>query len=76
MSGKPSQPVRLGVLLSGRGSNLQAIIDAIEAGALSAQIAVVVSNKQDAGGLERARKHNVAQVWLDPKPFGWPTGQS
>ncbi len=69
MSGRPSQPVRLGVLLSGRGSNLQAIIDAIEEGTLSAEIAVVLSNKQDAGGLERARKHDVPHVWLDPKPF-------
>ena len=69
MSGRPSQLVRLGVLLSGRGSNLQAIIDAIESGALSAEIAVVVSNKQEAAGLERARKHGVPIVWLDPKPF-------
>jgi phosphoribosylglycinamide formyltransferase-1 len=57
------------VLLSGRGSNLQAIIDAVEAGTLSAEIAVVVSNKQDAAGLERARNHGVPHVWLDPKPF-------
>ncbi len=70
MSGRPLQPVRLGVLLSGRGSNLQAIIDAIEGGTVSAKIAVVLSNKQDAGGLERARKHDVPHVWLDPKPFG------
>jgi len=69
MSGRPSQLVRLGVLLSGRGSNLQAIIDAIERGALSAEIAVVVSNKQEAAGLERARKHGVPVVWLDPKPL-------
>ena len=69
MSGRPSQLVRLGLLLSGRGSNLQAIIDAIEEGTLSAEIAVVVSNKQDAAGLERARKHGVPHVWLDPKPF-------
>lgn len=69
MSGRPSQLVRLGVLLSGRGSNLQAIIDAIEGGSLSAEIAVVVSNKQEAAGLERARKHGVPCVWLDPKPF-------
>ncbi len=69
MSGRPSQLVRLGVLLSGRGSNLQAIIDAIEGGTLSAEIAVVVSNKQDAAGLERARNHGVPCVWLDPKPF-------
>lgn len=69
MSGKPSQLVRLGLLLSGRGSNLQAIMDAIEGGTLSAEIAVVVSNKQDAGGLERAQKHGVPHVWLDAKPF-------
>ena len=69
MSGRPSQLVRLAVLLSGRGSNLQAIIEAIEGGALSAEIAVVVSNKQEAAGLERARKHGAPVVWLDPKPF-------
>ena len=69
MSDKRPQPVRLGILLSGRGSNLQAIIDAIEAETLSAEIAVVVSNKQDAGGLERARKHDLPHAWLDPKPF-------
>lgn len=69
MSGNPPWPVRLGVLVSGRGSNLQAIIDAIEAGILPAEIAVVISNKQDSGGLERARKHGFPHVWLDPKPF-------
>lgn len=62
-------PVRVGVLLSGRGSNLQAVIDAIEAGSVSATIAVVLSNKRDAPGLERARKHGVTDVFLDPKPF-------
>lgn len=46
---------RLGVLISGRGSNLQAIIDAIGAGRLDASIAIVVSNRADAAGLERAR---------------------
>jgi phosphoribosylglycinamide formyltransferase-1 len=69
MSGKQSKPVRLGVLLSGRGSNLQAVIDAIEAGKLPARIAVVLSNKKDAAGLERARKHGLTDVFLDPKPF-------
>ena len=69
MSGKSPRLVRLGVLVSGRGSNLQAIIDAIEAGTLSAEVAVVLSNKQDAGGLERARKHGAHAVWLDPKPY-------
>ncbi|MDQ1290309.1 MAG: phosphoribosylglycinamide formyltransferase 1, partial [Nitrospirota bacterium] len=69
MSGKSPRLVRLGVLVSGRGSNLQAIIDAIEAGTLSAEVAVVLSNKQNAGGLERARKHGAPAVWLDPKPY-------
>ncbi len=69
MLAKSPRLVRLGVLVSGRGSNLQAIINAIEAGTLSAEIAVVLSNKPDAGGLERARKHSAPAVWLDPKPF-------
>jgi phosphoribosylglycinamide formyltransferase-1 len=64
-----SARLRLGILASGRGSNLQAIIDAIEAGKLSAEIAVVVSNKQDAPALGRARRHRVPDVFLDPKPF-------
>ena len=69
MSAKAPRLVRLGVLASGRGSNLQAIIDAIEQHALSAEIAVVLSNKQEAVALERARKHGAPAVWLDPKPF-------
>lgn len=69
MSGNSPRLVRLGVLVSGRGSNLQAIVDAIEAGTLSAEVAVVLSNKPDAGGLERARKHGAPAVWLDPKPY-------
>ena len=59
----------MGVLASGRGSNLQAIIDAIEARTLAAQIAVVLSNKKDAQALERARRHGLTDVFLDPKPF-------
>jgi phosphoribosylglycinamide formyltransferase-1 len=69
MSANRTTPLRLGVLASGRGSNLQAIIDAIEAGSLPAQIAVVISNKKDAQALERARKHGVLDVFLDPKSF-------
>lgn len=64
-----SQRVRIGVLASGRGSNLQAIIDAVEAGALQAQIIVVISNKRDAVALERARRHGIQDVFVDPKPF-------
>jgi phosphoribosylglycinamide formyltransferase-1 len=58
-------PLRLGVLLSGSGTNLQALIDAIAAGRLHATIAVVVSNVPDAAGLERARRHGIAAVALD-----------
>lgn len=60
-------PLRLGVLASGRGSNLQAIIDAIEAKALDATIVLVVSNKRDAIALERANRHGIRGLFLDPK---------
>jgi phosphoribosylglycinamide formyltransferase 1 len=59
--------MRIGVLASGRGSNLQAIIDAIEEGTLEAILAVVISNKAEAPALERARKHGTPAVFLDPK---------
>jgi len=62
-------PLRVAVLASGRGSNLQAIIDAIEAGQLEAQIVCVISNKRDVGALERARKHGIKDLFVDPKPF-------
>jgi phosphoribosylglycinamide formyltransferase 1 len=51
--------VKLGVLISGGGSNLQAIIDHIESGSLSAEIMVVISNEIDAYGLTRAQKHGI-----------------
>lgn len=50
---------RLGVLISGRGSNLQAIIDAVAGGILDARIAVVISNREGAPGLERARRAGI-----------------
>jgi len=53
--------------VSGRGSNLQAIIDNIEKGALSAEIAVVISDQEDAYALERARKHKIPAVHIDAK---------
>ncbi len=54
--------IRLGVLVSGGGTNLQAILDAIAAGTLDARIAVVVSNRKDAGGLLRAERAGVPTV--------------
>ena len=56
---------RLGVLISGRGSNLQAIIDEVAAGRLAATIAVVIANKADAGGLARARRAGIETVVLE-----------
>jgi phosphoribosylglycinamide formyltransferase-1 len=55
---------RVGVLISGRGSNLQAIIDAVADGRLAAEVAVVISNKADAAGLERARRVGIESLHL------------
>ena len=59
--------VRLGILASTKGTDMQAIIDAIEGKKLDAEIKVVISNKEDAFALERARKHNIKAIFLDPK---------
>jgi phosphoribosylglycinamide formyltransferase 1 len=69
MSTSRTTPLRVAVLASGRGSNLQSIIDAIEAGQVHAQIVAVISNKKDAVALERARKHGLKDLFVDPKPF-------
>jgi phosphoribosylglycinamide formyltransferase-1 len=55
---------RLVVLISGNGSNLQAMIDAIQSGIIKAEISAVISNKRDAYGLERARKANIRALVL------------
>ena len=60
---------RLGVLISGRGSNLQAIIDAIDDGRLDAEIAVVISNTQQAQGLARARRAGIDTVVVIHRDF-------
>ncbi|HEX4346422.1 MAG TPA: phosphoribosylglycinamide formyltransferase [Vicinamibacterales bacterium] len=60
---------RISVLVSGRGSNLQSIIDAIRRGDLNATIAVVVSNKPDAYALTRAREAGIEGVFLNPKEY-------
>ncbi len=60
----------IAVLVSGRGSNLQAIIDSIENGYLKARIAIVISDVGDAYALLRARKHGIEAVFIDPKEPG------
>jgi len=59
----------LGVLISGRGSNLQAILDAIAEGRLDARVGVVVSNQADAQGLERAEKAGVPTAVVSHKDY-------
>lgn len=62
-------PLPIGVLISGSGTNLQAVIDAIERQELAATIQVVISNRADAYGLVRAHKHGLTTVVVDHKEF-------
>lgn len=64
-----AEPCRLVILISGSGSNLQAFIDAIARDELHAHIAAVVSNKAEAGGLQRAAKANIPTEVIDHKHF-------
>ena len=64
-----SVPRTLGVLISGRGSNLKAVIDAIAAGGLEATIAVVISNLADAPGLDHAHAAGIETLVLSHKAF-------
>jgi phosphoribosylglycinamide formyltransferase 1 len=61
--------VRLAILLSGRGSNFQAIHDAVQNGTLDAEIVCVISNRPDAPGVQRAREYGYAAHTLDHKTF-------
>lgn len=64
-----SAPLTLGVLLSGSGTNLQSILDTIAAGRLTACVAVVVSDRAQAGGLDRARTRGIPAVVVSPGDF-------
>ena len=59
--------IKIVVLASGRGTNLQAIIDACEQGEIDGRIIAVISDRQDAYALERARKHGIKDIFLNPK---------
>ncbi len=61
--------IKLGVLASGRGSNFQAIIDAIEAGRLDAGISILITDRKDAFAIERAKRHGIDYLHIDPKEF-------
>jgi phosphoribosylglycinamide formyltransferase-1 len=61
---------RVAILISGRGSNMAALIQAAAAADFPAEIAVVISNKADAGGLEKARASGIPALTIESKPFG------
>jgi phosphoribosylglycinamide formyltransferase 1 len=70
----PGKISNLGVLVSGRGSNLQAIMDSCDAGHINARVAVVISEVEDAYGLERARKAGIKAVyipWIKGRKAEW-----
>jgi phosphoribosylglycinamide formyltransferase 1 len=63
--------IKLGILASTKATDMQAIIDAIESKKLDAEISVVISNKQDAYALERAKKHNIKAFFIDIKKYSY-----
>ena len=68
----PETTPAIGVLISGRGSNLQALIDAIDQRKLPAAIAVVISNRPDAGGLDRARAAGIETLVIEHRHVPQP----
>ncbi len=62
-------PVNIVVLISGSGTNLQAIIDAVERGEINGRIAAVISNRPDAKGLLRAQKHGLHTLLIDHRQY-------
>jgi len=65
----PRGPVRVGVLVSGNGSNLQSIIDHSEQGKIHASVVCVISNREDAHALERARRHGIPAIHVDHRSY-------
>jgi phosphoribosylglycinamide formyltransferase-1 len=61
---------RVAILISGRGSNMAALIEAAKAKDFPAEIVVVISNRADAGGLQRAEAGGIPTVSIESKPFG------
>ncbi len=62
-------PLTIGVLVSGSGTNLQAIIDQCAVGAINGRVVCVISNKADAYALERAKKHDIQAIHLNHRDF-------
>ncbi len=64
-----SDVFKIGVLVSGRGTNLQAIIDQISCGHIPAKIEIILSNKKDAPALDRGKSHGIKSIFVNPKNF-------
>lgn len=58
--------LKIGVLASGRGSNFQALIDAIESNKIKAEIRLLIVDKPEAFAIERAKKHSIEYLYIDP----------
>lgn len=72
-----SEKLRLGVLVSGRGTNLQSILDGCQAGSIPASVAVVVSNRPGVPALDRAARAGVPSITMDYKAYGkWPASKA
>ena len=69
MSQMPLNIFKLAILVSGRGSNLQAIIDSIDREELDAHLSIVISNTKDAMALKRAEKHGIKTIFIDPSTY-------
>lgn len=67
---RSGKPIRLGVLLSGTGTNFQAILEAIDAGRLDAKVCAVISNVASAGGLDRAKARDIPAIVIDHRRYG------
>jgi len=67
---RSTKPLRLGVLLSGSGTNFQAILDAIDRKELDAKVSVVVSNVATAGGIDRAKARDIPAIVIDHRRYG------
>ena len=65
-----SPKVKVGILISGRGSNMSALIAAAKAEGYPAEIALVIANVPEAGGLDAARAEGVSAIGIDSRPFG------
>ena len=61
--------LKLGVLASGRGSNFQSIIDEIDSGKLDASVRILITDNPEAYAMERARKHSIEYLYLNPQDF-------